>query len=263
MEVMTLSKLLTLVGTKLRKTTERAVEWLTKGRYQTLFLDLPEDLTSFVNEYSERRISKEEFWQSYGYLTGIQEPYINALRYRMDSLLEALPDLKNDVPGLEVYCYQDLQCHIDACNLSEKSLLLETCERVRSKVKTDAWRQLLEEQLELSAKRLARIMENISIRIGAHPWNAILYGGEIKSFKQSIEKIGHKVKVIHLHDYWRSPLEVLGNMARSWGIHNLSDDLISGCVESQLRYLDYVLSSRDVDSAHEKWVSDTLPFFAS
>lgn len=253
-----MSTLLTLILTKLRKTTKKAIEWLIEGHYQTLFLGLPEDLTNFLNEYLEREISKEEFWQSVSYLTGLQEPYINALRYRMDPLLNTLPQLKDRVPRLEIYCYHNLDYYLDAHTLSEKTLFLETSERIRSKIKVGAWRELLEKKLELNIKSREFIMENISFHAEKHPWNTVLYGGVIKSFKKGMENMGFKVKIIHLHNYWRSPLEVLGNMAQSWGIHNLSDDLIIKCVESHLRYLDYVLLSQDIDFAHDKWVSDNL-----
>lgn len=254
-----LPTLLTLVLTKLRKTTERAIEWLAKGNYKILFLALPEDMTNFVNHYMVGEVSREELWQSYIYLTGLQDPYVNALRYTVDPLLDALHQLKKSIPRLEVYCYHDLEIHMDAHSLLEKSLLLETSERARRRIKISAWRDLFEEQLELTAKGFRRIIENISFHAERNPWTVVLYGGVIESFKRGMEAIGFKVKIIHLHNYWRSPLEVLERMAQHWGIHNLSDDAIARCVEDHMRYLDYVLSSQDIDLAHEKWVSDTLP----
>ncbi|MFX0107504.1 MAG: hypothetical protein ACFE7R_04405 [Candidatus Hodarchaeota archaeon] len=254
-----MSTLLTLVLTKLRTTTERAFEWLTKSRFQTLFLHLPEDMTNFVDEYLEREMSKEDLWQSYSDLTGLQEPYINALRYRMDPLLETISQLKGSIPRLEVYCYQDLRVHIDAHSLSERFLLLETSERVRSKIRISDWRELLEKQLELGTRELDRVAENISLHAEHHPWNVILYDGTLKPFKTIMESMGFMVKIIHLHNYWRSPLEVLAKMARTWGVDNLPDRLIMICIENHLRYLDYVLSFQNIDSAHDRWVSDVLP----
>jgi hypothetical protein len=40
-----------LILTRFRETAEKAAAWLTKERYQALFLDLPEDFMTFVREY--------------------------------------------------------------------------------------------------------------------------------------------------------------------------------------------------------------------
>ena len=228
-------------------------------RYEALFLDLPEDLTTFINRYVDEEITLEELWRGYVHLTGVKEPFVNALRYTMDPILNFLAKFKYGMAGLKVYCYQDLKCHIEASRLSERLLLLETGERVRRRVRLEEWRGLLRDELELAVVELRRTVENISEEAGRHSRNAVLYGGLVKPFKNCMEAKGFSVEVVYLQHYWRSPLNALRTLMWIRGVNEVPDELIVKCVRSHLRYMDYVLSSEDIDSAHGKWTSETQP----
>jgi hypothetical protein len=248
-----------LILTQFRKTAERIARWLSKKRYQALFFDLPEDLTPFIRRYVNEEIPLEELWRSYSYLTGLQEPFINALRYTLNPIINVLIQLKHRIPRLEVYCYADLESHLEASRFSERLLLLETGERVRRRIKLNAWRELLRDELELSTMELRWMVQNITEEAEKHSRNAVLYGGMVKPFKVNMEDKGFKVEPIYLQRYWRSPLEVLRTILWVQGIDDVPDEVIVNCVKCHLKYLDYVLSSEYIDTAHGNWTVETQP----
>jgi len=254
---------LSLIITRFSKASSMAAAWLSRKRYQALFLDLPEDLTSFVRKYMGEEISEVELWRSYGYLTGLQEPFINVMRYRMNHIIDVLPRLKYKMPELEVYCYLDLKCHIEASRLSEKLLLLETRERVRKGIKISEWRELMHDEKELARVGLRRTIENISEVVKKYSKSTVLYGSFIKPFKDCMKSKGFIVEPIYLQHYWRSPLDILRIMIWIRGVEYIQDEMFTRCVKGYLKYLDYVISSDDIDVAHDKWVSETKPDHSS
>jgi hypothetical protein len=248
-----------LILTRFREAAEKAAAWLTKEQYHALFLNLPEDLTPFVREYMEQELPPERLWRSYGYLTGLQEPFLNALRYQLASILNVLPELRRLMPQLKVYCSQDLACQIEVNRLSERLLLLATSERVRKKIRLAEWRRLLADELELAALGLERLVENVVEDASMHRRSVILYGGLVKPLKDCMEVKGLTVKPIYLQRYWRNPLDVLRILSWSQGVNRVPDEVMRRCVRTYLSYLDYVLASEDVDTAHAKWTVETQP----
>lgn len=248
-----------LILTRFRETAERAAAWLTRAHYHTLFLNLPEDLTPFVRAYMERELPPERLWRSYGYLTGLQEPFLNALRYHLAPLLHVLPALRRLMPGLKVYCSQDLACQMEANRLSERLLLLATSERVRKKIRLAEWRQLLADELELAAVALERLVENVVDGAGKQWRNVLLYGGLIKPVKDCMEVKGFTVKPIYFQRYWRNPLDVLRIISWARGVNKVPNNVMRHCVRTYLSYLDYVLASKNVDAAHATWTAAIRP----
>ena len=248
-----------LILTRFRETAEKAATWLTREHYHALFLNLPEDLTPFIREYMEKELPPERLWRSYGYLTGLQEPFLNALRYHLASILNVLPELRRLIPQLKVYCSQDLACQIEANRLSEQLLLLATRERVRKKIRLTEWRRLLADELELAALGLERLVENVVEGADIHWRNVILYGGLVKPFKDCMEDKGFKVNPVYFQRYWRNPLDVLRILSWAQGVNTVPDEVIRSCVRTYLSYIDYVLASEDVDAAHAKWTSEIQP----
>jgi len=239
-----------LILTRFRETAERAAAWLTRAHYHTLFLNLPEDLTPFVRAYMERELPPERLWRSYGYLTGLQEPFLNAL---------SLPELRRLIPQLKVYCSQDLACQIEANRLSEQLLLLATRERVRKKIRLVEWRQLSADELELAAVALERLVENVVDGAGKQWRNVLLYGDLIKPVKDCMEVKGFTVKPIYFQRYWRNPLDVLRIISWARGVNKVPNNVMRHCVRTYLSYLDYVLASKDVDAAHATWTAAIRP----
>ena len=131
--------------------------------------------------------------------------------------------------------------------------MLETKSRVSSRIAVEEWRTLLRDELECADVGLRKAVENIAEGAMAHARNVVLYRGMVKPFKECMEAEGFSVEAVYFQHYWRSPLEVLRVIAWAQGVENISDDVIARGVQYHLRYLDHVLSSNDVDAAHEKW----------
>lgn len=248
-----------LLLTRFKSAAEKAAAWLTTKRYHTLFLDLPEDFTPFVRAYMGKVMPQERLWRSYGYLTGLQEPFVNALKYHMTPIFNILPRLTRLLPMLKVYCYQDLTNQLEASRLTERLLLLATGERVRKTIRLAEWRRLLVDELELAASSLGRIVETVVEESGPYGRNVLLYEGLIKPLKDGLEAKGVTVKPIYFQRYWRNPLDTLRLRAWAHGVDKVHDEVIMRCISNYLHYLDYILASEDVDAAHAKWMSETHP----
>ena len=245
-------KIIALILTKFRKGAEKAASWLAMEGYDSLFVDLPRDLGNFLKAHMDGGLSIEGLWRSYGRLTGFQKPFINALRYTVDPILNALTILHHRMPELWIYCYQDLEHHMEAARLSERLLLLETRGRVSGRISVEEWRKLLRDEVVCETSGFVKSVENIAEEAIDHSRNVILYRGMVKPLKSYMEAKEFKVKALCLQHYWRSPLEVLRTITWTQGVDNVSDDEIRRYVRYHLRYLDYVLSSEDIDAAHEK-----------
>lgn len=244
---------------KFRVAAEKIGRWLRSARCRALFLDLPQDVSPFLRAYRDGTLSQERLWQSYRLLTGVKAPFINALRYTLEPVLDQLPLLNRRLPDLAVYGYQDLDGHLQAARLAERLLLLETRERVRRAICIPEWRTLLSAERTFAAERLERVVASIAETAGRHAGSAVLYGGCISRFKHRLEAEGFSVHPVYLHRYWRSPLGALRTLLGIHGINSTPDRVIRHGVAGHLRYLDYVLTSADADVAHHAWVSATLP----
>jgi len=251
------NRIFLLILTGLRKAAERAVEWMSRKRFGSVFLDLPEDLTPYVREYMYGRMSQQDLWKNYAYLTGLQQPFVNASRNGVEPILNALPWLKGRMPELEAYCYQDLESHMESCRLSEKVLLMEAVGRVRGKIDVEEWRRILNQELVCVTVGWTRALENIVEVARGVPENVVLYSGFTRPIKERLEEDGFEVKSVYLQHYWRSPLDVLRAMAWLRGVENVSCGLILECVKRHLKYLDYVIFSEDLDTAHARWEQET------
>ena len=240
-----------LIYSGFKKAAVRAVEWLDKLEYESILLDLPEDFTSDVKGYMDEELSLQELWRSYRYLTGFKQPYVNALKYHIGAVLKALRWLKVKIPDLEVYCYLDLKSHLEHNRLIENVILLETVERVHSRIKVDEWRTLLSEEYKCSVKAWIQAMENLDECLRIYEESVILYSGFVRSFMEYLRKECFKFKTIHLQHYWRPPLEALRMLMWMKGLDGVPDDVIISSVKNQLKYLDYVLSSDNIDEAHK------------
>jgi len=243
--------IIALILTRFRGGAERVASWLARESYESLFLDLPRDLESFLKAHIGGEASIEELWRNYGYLTGVQKPFINAIRYTVDPILDALAQLHYRMPEHEIHCYQDLENHIEATKLSERLLLMVMRERASGRIRVEEWRTLLRDELECEDVGFRKSVENIAEEALAH--SVVLYRGMIQPLRNYMEAEGFTVEVIYLQHYWRSPLEALRVIAWAKGVDSISDDVIMRCVRCHLRYLDHVLSSEDIDAAHEKW----------
>jgi len=251
--------IIALIHTRFRKGAESAAAWLAGNSYESLFLALPTDLEKFLKTYMDGELSDEDLWRSYSYLTGVQLPFINALRYTLDPIITVLPKLRHKTPEPEIYCYQDTESCIEATKLTERVVLLESKGRMGGRIDVGAWRALLRDELDFEVFESRRSLENIAENAVSHSRNVVLSQGMGKSFRSYMEARGFDVEAIYLKHYWRSPLEALRVMARIQGVDNVSDDVIVRYIQGQLKYLEYILYSKDLDAAHEKWTMETQP----
>ncbi|MEM2094942.1 MAG: hypothetical protein QXI32_06565, partial [Candidatus Bathyarchaeia archaeon] len=189
--------------TKFRKGAEKAACWLMRENFDALFLNLPRELEGILKVYMLGDSSVEDFWRNYYYLTGLQRPFVNALRYAIDPLVNALPELYIRNSGLKVYCYQSLENHIVAMKLSERLLFLEAKDKVSSRIRVEDWRKLLRDEIICAGLGFQRNVENIAEEAISHASSVVLYEGLVKPFKDSMEAKGFKVRVLHILHYWR------------------------------------------------------------
>lgn len=250
-----------LIHTRFRKGANSAASWLAGNRYESLFLALPTDLEKFLKMYMDAELSEEDLWRSYGYLTGVRLPFINALRYTIDPIITVLPRLRHKAPEPEIYCYGNTESCIEATRLTERVVILESNGRMGGQIDVGGWRALLRDERDLEFSVSQKSLENIAENAVFHSRNVVLSQGMGKSFRRYMEARGFDVEAIYLKHFWRSPLEALRVMVRLQGVDNVSDDVIERCVEGQLRYLEYILSSKDLDTAHEKWTMEMHPTF--
>jgi len=237
-----------LILTGFREASEGALTWIFRERPSPLLIDLPQDFTVSLERLYEGRMTIEEFWSEYQFLTGLEEPYVNSIRRTIGLILNSLPGLKAEVPSLEFVCYLDLKEHLRLMEMSEKLLLLEASARMSSRLRLDEWRRLLAEELRRLQSAWKKASENLleSLRRGAK--NAVLYRGIPRTLIERLAKEGYNVKPVYFQSYWRPPLDVLRRIIREHGVDWIPDEVLAFCVSSHLRYLDYVISSEDLET---------------
>lgn len=248
-----------LVTSGFRRASLKAADWLVRSTFDSLFLNLPEDFESFIRAYARKSIGRRTLWKAYGYMTGTQEPYVKALADRFEPILELLPDLVDRYPSLELYCYHDLAYHVRLDKIAEKFLMLEYRERVGKHIKIDEWRKLLAEDLECSSQLARNSVEYISERLSSSKEAAILCGGLTRYLRRFLE-LRLTSRSVYLDTYWRPPLQVLQTLASVHGLPSISDESLESFVKDHFTYLDYVITSKDVDEAHSAWSRDSKPF---
>lgn len=246
-----MSTIMALLTLGFKRLYERAAEWLKSGRWDSLHLDMPEDFEPFLKSYLEGDVEEETLWSDYAILTGLSPPFIEIYRRRMTPIFRRLKR-RGKMSG--VYCYQDLSFHIKVAKITEKTVLLEYRHRVTGEVDVEAWRRLLNEELEASMRGWDGSMRKIDEDARNHRINVLIYNGYVKPLKEKLKKMGHNVEVIILKKYYiRPPLEILKALAWRKGVENLTNEEIRHYIEEHRKYLDIVISSRDVDQAHEDW----------
>lgn len=250
-----MERIIALIHSGFKRAAERAVRLLYRLKPKSLLLNLPEGFTAYTREYMNGNLSLHELWKSYEYLTGFKRPYINALKYQMEPIVSALCSLKKSL-SLEVHCYLDLQSIIEQNKLTEKLLLLEVAERVRSEIKVEEWRRLLFEEYNCSLKGWRLAMENLTEWLRLNEDNIILYNGFTKPLRTYMKKEGFELKPLYLQHYWRPPLEALRTLIWMKKTADIQDDVIVKGVENQLKYLDHILSSNTIDEAHKIWTRE-------
>lgn len=230
---------------------------LENSDFDAIFLGFPEELGESLNLYNTGVLDKEDFWNDYLTLTGLSTPFVNALRYKLEPLINKLPSIKLK-HNFEVHCFEDLQHHTQLRGLTERLLLQEFKSRATGKIDTNEWRIIFREELDTIKLLEEKIVENILEKGVNYKSSVIIYAGFTKNLKRRLSS-NYNVKVICLEYYWKSPLEVLKTLFALRGVDNISDKIVKFCVKQHLKYLDYILLYEDVDTSHAIWVKEFKP----
>jgi hypothetical protein len=233
-----------------KKVYEKASNWLRKISWDSLFLDLPNELDPFIKAYVKGKIDEQQFWENCVTLTGLEEPFIKSLKLRYHSVLNSLKEIR--VNDRRINCYRDLESYIKQSKIIEKILLLELRHRIGRKLEIKEWTNVLFEEEKISKKSWYQATENIIEEAEENTRNVILYEGSLELVKH-LKKGSNKVKIILLENYWKSPLDILRTIIWKYGFDHISDEKIIYYLNLQQKYLGLIIYSKDVDKAHQNW----------
>jgi hypothetical protein len=242
-----------LLALGFRNAYSRVTQWLKSNQWSSLFLPLPEDFEPFLSAFSREEITEGQLWQAYAILTGLPEPFINALRYRIDPLIQYLSEICGPRSGRDVFCYHDLRSHVESSKIAEKILLMEFRARAKRRIDPNEWRRILMEELNLARDNWKMLFESIADRAINRSPAVLCYDGSLRRLKSSLLKMGFKAEIINLGTCWRSPLDVLRVMLSNRGPDGVNNAEIEQCVREQISYLNLVMRSRNIDEDHETW----------
>jgi hypothetical protein len=235
--------------------TEKAIEKIEDSSFDAVFVGLPEDLETTVEDYIDGGIPEETVWKEYEIVTGLHKRFAEPVRCRIQPLLRHLTRRKLVEPETRVFCYQDLSSHVETGRAAERVLLLLVAERVRRQVQVEEWRNALLEELESTKTSWERSLENLVEKAVRQDRNIVMHTGLISPLRDRLVDQDLSVTLLSCGEYWRSPIEVLRILLWLKGSDGVSDEEIQHCVQEQMRYLDFVLSSESLDIAHERWAS--------
>jgi len=60
----------------------------------------------------------------------------------------------------------------------------------------------------------------------------------------------YSIRIICLKDYWKSPLDALRTI---FAYRQVNEEELIKCLKEQMKYIDLVISNKNIDEAHEKW----------
>lgn len=224
-----------------------------------LFLDFPTELEGYIEKYVYREIRMKELWSYFQELTDLKEPYINALKYTMNPILKYLPDFLDKSSNVKLYCYQDLYFFKNNMDLNEKFLLLTYRVKATNKIEITEWKNLLFDEVETGKAYYLKNLRNILRNLNENGGNIIIFRNFIKKLQDELLRISKsKLKTIYLMNYWRSPLEYLSFQV--FLKNKVSDKLIKICIKEHVSYIDFVLTSDNLDDAHLKWSKSKFKF---
>ena len=246
-------KLVLLLTFGFRKRFEKVGRWLKETYWSSLFLNLPVESERYITAYVERKIDQREFWNYFTLLTGFAEPFINSLKLRFQPILESLKDIS--LSEREIHCYSDLKSYIEEKKIQEKILLLQFRLRTTSRLDMKEWKDTLIEEIKISEDSWRRAAYRIFSETEEMSQNTILCGGYLNSIKSHLSKPNNEIEFILLDDYWKSPLDILRTIIWKHGRENIDEKKIELNLKLQKSYIDLVLTSENIDEAHETWTN--------
>ncbi|MHA1266677.1 MAG: hypothetical protein ACTSRS_15685 [Candidatus Helarchaeota archaeon] len=240
---------------KLRSTSIRIAKWVSESFWipNTIFLNFPRSSYNLLIRYFQGSIPLQEFWQQFREYYNLTPPFIHAMRYKFDPILQAINFISIHSSYLEIFPYESDYSFQVTTQFSEQILLLLYRARVSKKIALDTWKEVLYDEFQWNRssheKNKAFILQNLRGRIPS----LIFYQGNAKDLKESLWRADYKVQMKHFGTYWRAPLEVLTYLFALKGFYNVSNSQILRCIKEQLSYLDIILQTPSLDRAHKRW----------
>jgi len=224
---------------------------------ERFLINFPSHLSCELEEFGFGNLTTDEFWEIYKEKCNVNEPFLNALKYKYNPILESLPDLYEKLPDLQIMPYQNLS-YIEKVSELEEEILLETFRaRLTGKIKVEEWKELLSDDYEWNATFREKNEETILNNIDKDKNYLILYEGYVKSLLQKMRAMGYFPRINFLKEYYRSPLEMFIYEIGKNGSENISDECIKKCIKDHIRYVELILYEKSIDDAHKKWENST------
>jgi len=241
-----------ILAPKLREAMRKAGELVLFELPDQALVEIPIEMQAIVGRFLDFDRSLDQFWSDYARVTGLAEPFVRAARYSCDDFLLELRKAKLVKPELQVACYGSLQDEKDRSRLSEKLLALELRSKI-SRIDVKDWRGYLAEELQSSESSFKNAYDNFVGLLRAGLKTAILWSASAGPIVNFLRQNSCPFRVRYVMTYLKPPLTVLLAVARIRGLNNIMDHEIEIAVRMHLQYLDYVVSSENLDAAHKRW----------
>jgi len=221
--------------------------------YNTLFLNLYEELEPHIKELSKGRIEYEDFTKKISSSRAALQP-VSSWLYPLEPIIRAIRKIGRR--GVNVYCYKDYNYEKRIHEITTEITILTAKSKIFGKINTEEWKRkireralLVDEALRVEARKIHAKSMGLSICI-SNPTGYRL--GEVLS------RMGDEVQVEEvMKNYYPTPLEEMEIKLRSM---ELSDDEIKEYVKEHLEYVEkYVLTSENIDQAYYRWLYDKHP----
>jgi len=228
-------------------------EIVNSNDYDTLFLNLYEELEPHVKELSQGKIAYEDFAKRISNSRIALQP-VNSWLYPLEPIIRAIRKIGRR--GINVYCYKDYKYEKRIHEITTEITILTAKSKIFGKINVEEWKRkikeralIVDEALKVEARKIHAKSMGLSICI-SNPSGYRL--GEILS------RMGNEVQVEEaMGCYYPTPLEEMEIKLRSM---ELSDDEIKKYVKEHLEYVEkYVLTSENIDQAYYKWLYDKHP----
>ena len=242
---------------ELRRSAVKAVSLLQDmSGLEVILLDLPETLEKEIGKLAAYEITYEELIRKIRQERLLPEP-LESWTYLTEPVLRALPRLKLMRPELEVSCYTSSEAPFFAIENATKIARLAFRARATGRVKIDDWRSAITASLDRNQEVFDEEVSKLILRARGRD-AACLAGLEAFRLKRRVAQHWDSATARSAEPFYhRTPLEMLLHL---FSRGEVSDEQLSTLALAHVEYVyKYVLSSRDRDEAHSKWVKERIP----
>lgn len=244
-----------LAAPNLRTSYMKTVERLKELNYDTLFLNLPENLEPLVRDLAQLRLPYKAFVGEVRQRTLVPWP-INGWRYTAEPLLKSLADLKSRKPELEICCYRDAYYDRLSANTASEVARLTLRASIKRGINIEDWKNILIEEVNHRREALDREVDSIHEKT-SRECNCVS-GLDGENLERRLREKGQSVKLTNIEKFYHpTPLEILEERLAKGDI---LDEEAEELVKDHLEYVkNYILLSKNRDQAYYQWVYDKVP----